>query len=50
MHAIVAAATGSRVDPPTQQSVLARSIHRAHVSAFVRMSAVLALPLAVVWL
>ena len=40
---------GSRVDPPERQSALARSIYRAHVSAFARMSAVLALQLSVVW-
>lgn len=41
---------GSRVDTPAEQSVLARSIYRAHKSAFARMSAVLGLQLCVVWL
>ncbi len=41
---------GSRVDSPEQQSVLARSIYRAHRSAFARMSAVLGLQFSAVWL
>jgi hypothetical protein len=36
---------GSAVVPPEQQSVLARSIYRAHVFAFARMTAVLVLQL-----
>jgi hypothetical protein len=41
---------GSRVDSLEQQSVLARSMYRAHRGAFARMSAVLALQLSAVWL